>query len=129
MTLEEIDKLEGESKEMYLEAVNGDDIENSFFSGDASSTAFSFIFLAKVFNDYFPESNLKFGIWGISISGTVLQSYFRAKSGRHFPTDVIVGSLVGGSIGFLLPHLHRVFQESRLSLNPSSCGLTLTYDF
>jgi hypothetical protein len=129
LTLDQIDKLEGESKNNFLEAIKGDDIEDSFFSGDASSTAYSFIFLAKVFTDYFPESNWKYGIWGLSISGTTLQAYFRARSGKHFPTDVIVGSLVGGSLGYLIPHLHKKCLGQNLSINPGNHGLSLTYNF
>ena len=129
LNLDQIDKMETESKEKFLKAVKGDDIEDSFFSGDASSTAYSLIFFAKVFNDYFSDSDWKYGVWGLSITGTTLQAYFRAKSGRHFPTDVIVGSLVGGSLGFLIPYLHKEFQGQRLSLNPGNYGLSLTYKF
>lgn len=128
-TMDQIDELEGDAREQFLKEIAGNDIEDSFFSGDASSTAYSFIFTAKVFNDYFPDSKLKYGIWGVSITGTALQAYFRAKSGKHFPTDVIVGSLVGGSLGFLIPQLHKNFQEQRLSINPSSYGISLTYEF
>ena len=128
-TMDQIDELESDAREQFLKEIAGNDIEDSFFSGDASSTAYSFIFTAKVFNDYFPDSKLKYGIWGVSITGTALQAYFRAKSGKHFPTDVIVGSLVGGSLGFLIPQLHKNFQEQRLSINPSSYGISLTYEF
>lgn len=129
MTADQTDRLEGESKDRYLEAVKGNDIEDSFFSGDASTTAYALIFTAKTFNDYFPDSKLKYGLWGVSITGTALQAYFRAKSGRHFPTDVIAGSLVGGSLGYLVPHLHKKLQSDKLSIGPGNNGLTLTINF
>jgi hypothetical protein len=128
-TIDQINALKGDAKEQFLTDITGNDIEDSFFSGDASSTAYAFIFTAKAFNDYFPDSKLKYGIWGVSITGTALQAYFRAKSGKHFPTDVIAGSLVGGSIGFLVPHLHKKLEKQGLSLNPTSYGVSLTYDF
>ncbi len=128
-TMDQINELKGDAKEQFLKDIAGNDIEDSFFSGDASSTAYAFIFTAKVFNDYFPDSKLKYVIWGVSITGTALQAYFRAMSGKHFPTDVIVGSLVGGSTGFLVPHLHKEFEEQRLSINPTSNGFSLTYEF
>ena len=34
-------------------------------------------------------------------------SYERVRAGQHFPTDVIMGALVGAGIGVLVPHLHR----------------------
>jgi hypothetical protein len=128
-TIDQINTLVGDAKKQFLTDITGNDIEDSFFSGDASLTAYAFIFTAKAFNDYFPDSKLKYGIWGVSITGTALQAYFRAKSGKHFPTDVIVGSLVGGSIGFLVLHLHKKLEKQGLSLNPTSYGVSLTYDF
>jgi membrane-associated phospholipid phosphatase len=128
-SLAQIDKLNGKAKEQFFTDVSTNGIEDSFFSGHASSTAFSLIFFAKVFNDYFPDTKWKYGVWGLSITGTVLESYFRAKSGEHFPTDVIAGSLVGGSIGFFLPYLHRISQSQRFTYNLSFNGLSLNYKF
>lgn len=129
MTLDQVDNLKDDEREQFLENIAGNGIEDSFFSGDASSTSYALTFLAIVFNDYFPYSKLKYGIWGLSITGTILQAYFRARSGNHFPTDVIVGSLVGGSLGFLIPYLHKRTQGQRLSLNPGNNGLSLTFKF
>ena len=38
---------------------------------------------------------------------TSFVSYERVRSGEHFPTDVMMGSLAGAGIGVLVPHLHR----------------------
>lgn len=38
---------------------------------------------------------------------SAMVSYGRVRSGDHFPTDVIAGSIVGAGIGVLVPHLHR----------------------
>jgi membrane-associated phospholipid phosphatase len=29
------------------------------------------------------------------------------RAGKHFPTDVLTGVLVGGAVGTLVPYLHR----------------------
>jgi hypothetical protein len=129
LTPDQINNLEGEAEERFLEAIKGSDIEDSFFSGDASITAYALIFTAKAFDDYFPDSKLKYGVWGVSVTGTALQAYFRTRSGRHFPTDVIAGSLVGGSLGFLVPYLHKELQSEKLSISPGINGLSLTYKF
>ena len=129
LTISQINNLTGEAKEEFLEDITGDDIEDSFFSGDAAATSYGFIFFAKVFNDYFPDSKWRYGVWGVSILGSSLGAYFRAKSGKHFPTDVIVGSLVGGTIGYFIPHLHLANSDQKLTVTPSRYGLSLSLSF
>ena len=50
----------------------------------------------------------------------------RVRSGEHFPTDVIAGSIVGAGIGVLVPHLHRSASSRQQSLwigaNPAERG-------
>ena len=101
----------------------------SFFSGHSSSTAANSIFVAKVFSDYFPESKWKPLVWGTAILIPVATSHFRIKAGKHFRTDVIVGSLLGGAVGFLVPHLHRTKKKNSLSIYPTPSGFLLTKTF
>jgi hypothetical protein len=128
-TTDDIKMMDSDEKGEFLKAIDNDDLEDSFFSGDASLTAYNYVFIAKVFSDYFPDSKLKYGIWGASITGTALQAYFRSRSGKHFPSDVILGSLVGGSIGYFIPHFHKKLQEQNISLYPNKYGLSITYKF
>jgi len=126
---EQINSLEGKAKEKFDEDITSSSINASFFSGDATGTAYGFIFFAKAFNDYFPDSKLKNTVWAISFASIAMQGYFRVKSGKHFPTDVIVGSIVGGGIGYLIPYLHKnkLADDSKLSLNYFGNGLTIIY--
>jgi len=48
--------------------------------------------------------------WITLAAGTLLTafvSYERVRSGEHFPTDVIMGSMAGAAIGVLVPHFHH----------------------
>jgi membrane-associated phospholipid phosphatase len=48
--------------------------------------------------------------WITLAIGAVLTSLVgveRVRAGAHFPTDVIAGSILGGSVGVLVPHLHE----------------------
>lgn len=129
LSLEQIGNLRGEAREEFLEDVVDDDIEDSFYSGDAAATSFGLIFFAKIFNDYYPDSKWRKVVWAGSIAGTGLGAFFRAKSGKHFPTDVLVGSTVGAGLGLLIPHLHKRKQKSPLSIHPGLQSLSIVYKF
>lgn len=112
-----------------LETKLENDAKYSFFSGHTSVTTANFVFAAKVFSDYFPKSKWKPIIWTGAILGSVSTGYFRVRAGRHFPTDVIAGVLVGGAFGYFVPHLHKIKPVKNLSINPIGTGVHLSYRF
>jgi membrane-associated phospholipid phosphatase len=126
---EQIVRLDDRSVTRFQKEISGKGIADSFFSGHASSTAYSLIFLAKVFNDYFPDTNWRYGVWGLCITGTITEAWFRVKSGAHFPTDVLVGSLVGGAIGYFIPCLHRKISGTSWDIRMSREIMILTLSF
>jgi undecaprenyl-diphosphatase len=83
------------------------DAELSFPSGHASgvaAVAATATYLAFVRSPRSPRP------WITLAAGTLLTafvSYERVRAGAHFPTDVMAGSLLGASVGVLVPHLHR----------------------
>lgn len=79
----------------------------AFFSGHTSGSASLCFFAAKVLTDYHPDSKLKPLIWGTAATIPAITGYLRYKAGKHYPTDVIVGYLVGASVGYLIPTLHK----------------------
>lgn len=86
--------------------------ELSFPSGHASgvaSVAATATYLAFVRSPRSPRP------WITLAAGTLLTafvSYERVRAGAHFPTDVIAGSMLGATIGVLVPHLHRHSEEA-----------------
>ncbi len=96
--------------------------KESFFSGHTSHATASSIFVAKVLCDYHPNMNkgLKIGIWTAMLTLPAVTAYLRVQAGKHFPTDVIVGYVVGGAIGYFIPHLHKLNARStpKISLIP-----------
>jgi len=105
----------------------------AFFSGHASFTAANCFFTAKVFSDYFPDSKLKPYVWAGAIIIPAATGYFRVAAGRHFPTDVIAGYIVGASVGILVPHFHRnrntSTQDSGLTFNVGATGAIMNWRF
>ena len=69
--------------------------------------ATSTFFLARVYHDYHPDSPYKWVFYGGAGLSTVLTAHFRVKGGAHFPTDVIVGGILGSAAGFLVPFFHK----------------------
>ncbi len=79
----------------------------SFFSGHASITAAisgtaTYLAFARSPRTIRPWITLAVGA-----AVTTLVSIERVRSGAHFPTDVIAGSVAGAGIGVIVPHLHR----------------------
>ncbi|MBI5325000.1 MAG: phosphatase PAP2 family protein [Ignavibacteriae bacterium] len=83
------------------------DVKKSFFSGHTSIAFSSAVFLSVVYSDYFPDSDYKLYVWGGSLLLASGIGIMRIESGNHFPTDVIVGAIVGSASGYLIPYLHR----------------------
>ena len=105
----------------------------SFFSGHASHTAAISFMTAKVWSDYNPEMQWlpKLSLWTAAALYPGITGYLRVKAGKHFPTDVITGYVVGASIGWLIPHLHKRNQNMSLSAFQygEAKGLSFTYLF
>jgi membrane-associated phospholipid phosphatase len=83
------------------------DTRMSFFSGHTSSVAASSFFTASIWQKYHPDSKLSPLVWATAVSLPAITGYARYRAGKHFPTDVLVGYLVGAGIGLLVPHLHQ----------------------
>jgi undecaprenyl-diphosphatase len=88
------------------------DLQLSFFSGHAATVASigaTATYLAFVRD---PGSLRPWITLGAASALTTFVSYERVRSGAHFPTDVIAGSMAGAAVGVLVPHLHRHQQEA-----------------
>ena len=106
--------------------------QNSFFSGHALVTSTASFFMAKVICDFHPElGGKKWFVYGAALIPPAFVGYFRVKALRHFPTDVIAGTVIGAAIGFFVPHLHKKKKDSGLSIdtNIEGNGIALNYRF
>lgn len=100
----------------------------AFVSGHTSGSAAGAFFFARVFSDYYPHSKLKPYVWGLAFGMPALTGYLRIRAGKHYPTDVMAGYLLGGSIGYFLPKLHKKSaKESGLRIVPTGSGVYLSY--
>ncbi len=83
------------------------DATSSFFSGHTSFAASSSFFMAKVYADTNPNSRYKPYVWSAAATIPLTTAILRIIAGKHFPTDVFVGYIIGATTGILVPHLHR----------------------
>jgi membrane-associated phospholipid phosphatase len=105
--------------------------KNSFFAGHVALVGTSTFFIAKVLNDYHPESKAKwlpFTLAGITTGTT---AYLRYRGGQHFLSDILIGTAVGTLSGILVPHVHKNkdISERRLAITASYLGDTPQFGF
>lgn len=105
---------------------------NSFYSGHMASATASTFFMAKVYNDYHPEFSTfkKYSLYGLACLPPLAVGYYRVKALKHFPSDVMVGFVVGAICGIAVPELHRFKKQAiryGLTATPVGPGLCLTW--
>ena len=99
----------------------GNSSRKSFISGHTSSVAALTFLTARIVTDLHPETKHKKLIWGTAIVLPAVIGTLRVQAGKHFPTDVIGGYVVGAAIGYLIPKLHLSNNEN---INISTVGLS-----
>lgn len=94
--------------------------KNSFFAGHVALVGTATFYTAAVYDRYHSDSWTKWLVYGAAAGATLGTAYLRLKAGRHFPSDIVVGTLVGVGSGLLVPYLHRNknWQLKRLGFSP-----------
>lgn len=107
----------------------GGDAYASFFSGHASAaftaaTAGSLLYSART-----DELLARHTLWGLEFVLAGMTAQLRVRAGRHYRTDIWVGSAVGIGIGALIPILHQVdvsrVRGSELGVAAGATALTM----
>jgi membrane-associated phospholipid phosphatase len=109
--------------------------KNSFYAGHVALVGTSTFFISKVLSDYHPEWGAKKWIfYTLAAGATATTAYLRVRAGQHFKSDVLVGAIMGPTVGILVPHIHKNkdFSGNRLSLSPrmgldGSTGFTAVF--
>jgi membrane-associated phospholipid phosphatase len=97
----------------------------SYFSGH---TAFAFAMSTSLFWTVQRRHPFSAFSWTTLAVGTTTASFVagaRIMAGKHFPTDVVAGALVGGGVGTLLPALHA--SPVMVTVVPMDQGATVNW--
>lgn len=100
--------------------------KNSFFAGHVALVGTSTFFIAKMLNDYHPDSRVKWIPFTLAGMATATTGYMRYRGGQHFLSDILIGTVVGTLSGILVPHVHKNkdMRERKLSFTASYQGNT-----
>jgi membrane-associated phospholipid phosphatase len=109
------------------------DSQRSFYAGHTAATATATFFLAKVFQDFNPDSKAKPFVWAAAALVPASVGYLRVRGGQHFLSDNLIGYALGAGVGILVPQLHKKGSTTNFSLspsiNPDYNGATVVYTF
>lgn len=98
-----------ESQTHYLT----EDAGRSFFSGHTAAAFCGAVFAGTVFQRRYPKSPWVKPVWILGLATATTTAVLRVTSGNHFPTDVMVGAIVGSLTGWFIPRLYRCKCEER----------------
>lgn len=95
-------------RRLSLAKEKGRDAQYSFFSGHSSASAAMSFYMAQTYSDFNPDSKAKPFVWTTAAIYPAIVAALRVRAGKHFPTDVITGYIVGAALGILVPKLHQI---------------------
>jgi membrane-associated phospholipid phosphatase len=94
-------------------SISETDSTASFFSGHAAATAAVFTTATYLAFARSPGTIRPWLTLALGAAVTTLTDIGRVQAGKHFPTDVIAGSLAGLGVGIIVPHMHRTDSMTR----------------
>jgi membrane-associated phospholipid phosphatase len=107
---------------------------NSFYAGHPALVATSTFFMATVFSDYYPHSRSKWLFYTLAGAATATTALARYYGGRHFPSDILIGVILGPASGILIPKIHKNkdLSKRKTTVMPffgESSGLVMVHKF
>ena len=96
----------------------------SFPSGHTANAFAAAVFLSSVYAKLHPDSSARTWMWVGSLTLATTTGYMRYQGGKHYPTDIISGAIIGSLVGWGVPKLHEV-DGVNLTLAPSGGGIAI----
>lgn len=80
----------------------------SFYSGHASAAFTVAIFTGEWFSEIYPNSKYKPLVWVSSFALASGVAALRVVAGKHYPTDIVVGALMGTGVSLGVLKIHEL---------------------
>ena len=80
----------------------------SFYSGHSSAAFTVAIFTGEWFSEIYPNSKYKPLVWASSFVLASGVAGLRGVAGKHYPTDIVVGALMGTGVSLGVLNMHEV---------------------
>ena len=90
-----------------LSAKKEADATASFFSGHTALTATTAMYTAAVYTQTHPNRTRDPWIWAGAAALPLTTGYLRYRAGKHFPSDILAGLIIGSLNGLLIPYIHK----------------------
>lgn len=103
-----------------IERRTGGSTYNSFYSGHVASSTAATFFMVKVYTSFYPEkfTGKKWLLYGAASIPPALVGLYRYQGGKHFPSDILVGYVIGAMTGILIPEIHLRKTNKQISVLP-----------
>ena len=98
----------------------------SFPSGHAAAVGSAMTATAATYWLRHPDSPVRWAVAGGALGLTTLTAVGRVQAGKHFPSDVVAGAMLGTSIGLLIPWMHKSDYRLDASVTPIPNGARMT---
>lgn len=100
----------------------------SFFSGHSSAAFTAAVFTASYFSEMYPASPYSGLVWAGSLSLAGFVGALRIAAGKHYPSDVVVGALVGTGVSLLVLETHKESAKNvSLWVGPGNFGAVFSF--
>ena len=106
--------------------LESDDGYQSFYSGHTSTTVAALTAAAWTSRWRYGEQGWPWVVVGLAGASVGAE---RVLAGRHFPTDALVGAVMGFAIGTVVPWLHRTHPDPGVSVSPLPQGFSISGRF
>lgn len=97
---------------LSLKSRTDDDWNLSFPSNHTVNAFNAAVFVSTVFTLTYPDSKWVPVVWTVSLSVASSVAILRVTAGKHYPTDVVAGAVLGSVTGLFIPLLHKVNKKN-----------------